>query len=312
MPERFSSIEKVVGKGVSEEEKGLFIRRFKEKFDEQKFEKLRGFERKKTPDELKIISFVNEETNKLLEKFGLRKFDIPPENIHILTREKWGEEDYPAIFGHDAQTVVMRENESRTGFAARVFHEMIHFKSGSTLLVKKEGQKEFFTKIRFGLEIPEKGGSKNYFKNLNEGITEQLTKQFIGSLVDNPLFQEEIKETRKIIKQYPQAVAVKEGLFFLKILPKNQAGEPQIFGEWLGYKTERSILNTLINKLFERNKDNFKNRKEIFDRFVEAMLEGNIISLGHLINSTFGKGTMRVIGELDDDIKAQEAYVKAL
>ncbi len=55
MPERMSSIEKVTGKGLSEKEKGFIIEHFKEKFDSQKFEELRGLEREKTTEGLKII-----------------------------------------------------------------------------------------------------------------------------------------------------------------------------------------------------------------------------------------------------------------
>lgn len=42
------------------------------------------------------------------------------------------------------------------------------------------------------------------------------------------------------------------------------------------------------------------------------MLSSNIISLGYVIDKTFGKNTLRTIGELEDDINVQEKYIEAL
>jgi hypothetical protein len=67
----------------------------------------------------------------------------------------------------------------------------------------------------------------------------------------------------------------------------------------------------LIQKLFRRNSQ-FKDASEIYDLFRRGMMTGDILPLGRLIDRTFGKGTLRRIGELDSDIDAQEKFIKSL
>jgi len=312
MPEKMSSIEKVIGKGLSEEEKGLFVRRFKEKFDNQKFEELRGLEREKTAEELEIISLANEKTNELLEKFGLKKFDVPPKNIHIIPGKKWPgkKKESDAFFNADKQAVAMKGDLPKLLFAEKIFHEMLHFKSGTALLVKKEKKGVFSTKTRLGFQIHEKTGGKEYFNNLNEAITEESVKRLVVGLKESPLFRDEIDKMKKMYKEYPQLIT--GDTLVLEVSLPDAKGEKR-YNRWcFAYGQERKILNILIDKLYEKNKDEFKYREEVFNLFAKAMLEGNIIEVGHLVDTTFGKGTMRVIGELEDDINGQENYVKML
>jgi hypothetical protein len=42
------------------------------------------------------------------------------------------------------------------------------------------------------------------------------------------------------------------------------------------------------------------------------MMTGDILPVGRLIDRTFGRGTLRQIGELDSDIDKQEKFVKSL
>ena len=310
MPEKMSSIEKVIGKGLSEEEKAWIMRSYEEKFDNQKFEELRDLEREKTAEELEIISLANEKTNELLEKFGLKKFDIPAKNIHVVSKEKWIGGRVPAFFKYDEQAVVMRAEDWKIIFADNIFHEMLHFKSGTTLLAK-EGKEGIVFKPRLGFRIYEKNFGREYFANLNEAITEELAKRMtIVSSTENPLFQDEINKMKKMYKEHPQLIT--NDTLTLKVSPPDATGETKLERHSFPYGRHRNILNTLIDKLYEKNKDEFKEREDVFNLFAKAMFEGNIIEVGHLVDTTFGKGTMRTIGEFEDNINGQENYVKLL
>ena len=82
-------------------------------------------------------------------------------------------------------------------------------------------------------------------------------------------------------------------------------------GEGFGYRRERDILRQLIQKLFRRNPQ-FKDVSEVHDLFRRGMITGDILPVGRLIDRTFGRGTLRQIGELDSDIDTQEKFVKSL
>jgi hypothetical protein len=68
----------------------------------------------------------------------------------------------------------------------------------------------------------------------------------------------------------------------------------------------------LIDKILERNSEKFQDREEIFEIFAKGMMTGNILPVGRLIERTFGNGTLRRIGELDQDIQAQKEFVNSL
>jgi len=320
-----SSFERVVG-NIREDVKKQILREKAEVFDNQVFEELKGKEREKTPEEIQIISFANEATNNIRQQYGLENFDIPPKNIHIINEESWPEGKNIAFYKPMFQAIAMREQPAKIVFMEKIFHEMLHFKSYNALQVtstenpKLEG-------YRVGFSMQTRDGKKLYFTNLNEAVTEEMTKRFITKNLDNPLFSDEINQTGDIIKKYPRALTesgepiFSEDTFYAEIEGKKSWGKAigRLFGsqekskiiktEAFVYKPERKILNKLIDEVFERNSEKFQDREEVFEVFAKGMMTGNILPVGRLIEKTFGIGTLRRIGELDNDIEGQEKFV---
>lgn len=83
---------------------------------------------------------------------------------------------------------------------------------------------------------------------------------------------------------------------------------------WLKFtkRRERDILDALLERLYERNPEQFTDKQAVFEVFAQGMMTGNLLPIGRLVDSTFGRGTLRRIGELDDDLDAQEEFVKSL
>ncbi len=106
-PERISSIDKIVAR--TPEEKKEAEDYFVKTFSDQRWEDLEGKELEKTEEQTEIIDMVNEETNKLLEKYGLKKFDIKDRNVHLLSKN-----DFDDIFGN----VLERNNTKAVSFFA--------------------------------------------------------------------------------------------------------------------------------------------------------------------------------------------------
>lgn len=326
--EKFSSFERVVG-NIPEIEKEQILRDKGERFDNQIFEDLKGKEREKTPEELQIISLANEATNEVRKSYGLENFDIPPENIHVIAEESWPKEKGVAFYNSTLQGVAAREQPARIVFLKKIFHEMLHFKSYNALQVTMEENPEL-DEYRVGLTVHTRDGKKMYFVNLNEAVTEEMTKRFATKLFGNPLFAQEENRTKDVIAKYPRAVTGSgeslfgEDTFYAEVENKKSWDESvgRLFGaqekpkkittEVFTYQSERKILNTLIDKIFERNPDKFQTREEVFDVFAKGMMTGNILPVGRLIERTFGNGILRRIGELDQDMRAQEEFVNSL
>jgi len=331
MAEKFSSFERVVG-NIAEAEKEKILREKGERFDDQFFERMKGKEREKTPEELEIISLVDEATNKLRRKYGLEDFNIPAKNIHVIKEEEWSptEAGLPegkgvAVYSHKPQAVAMREQPHKIVFMKFAFHEMLHFKSYGALQITS-GDSPELQDYRMGLIVHTRDGKTKYFTNLNEAVTEEMTIRFASKLFDNQLFAEERRQTKKLIKKYPNAQSDSGGPLFTDDTYCADIDKKKTWGQAIGrifgrermvtaaftYPAERKILNTLIDKIFERNPEQFKDKEEVFEVFCQSMMTGNILPIGRLIDNTFSHGTLRRIGEMDQNIKEQEEFVNSL
>ncbi len=342
MREKFSSIERVIGEkneNINDEEKKSVLEsaealfRNQKEFREQllqtfgsvenipdKFLKTIFFERKKTPEEVEIIKIINDRTNKLRDRFQLSHLNIPQENIYVIPQEAPWPEDFKGNGYHPpmAQFIVIREKlieksySSKVVFAMRLIHEMIEFKSYASL--KKTGESSFDV-YRHGLKnygINKNG--KHSFTNLNEAVVEELAIQIFNELKENSLFKEEVDITNQIKNYFAkeqiaeQKKLLDEDIYFIGLDKESSKLH------WSGFSNprERKSLDILIEKIYQKNTDKFKEKKEIFDIFSEAIMTGKIIKLGRLIDQTFGKKTFRKIAENDKDIEAQEKYIDSL
>jgi hypothetical protein len=312
-----SSIKKIIG-NVDEERKEEIQKELAKRFNKQEFEGLKEKEIKKTPEQIEIIKLINDETNKLLKKYYLPKFDITPNNVHILKGNDY-EKFKPGIswatFEKNFQSVFVNKEKVKTNlnFACINFHEFVHFKALQSLREYKEELNTY----QSGLEIYLKS-QKIIFSNLNEAVTEKLTKKFYNNILKkHPLFKKRIKENKKIIKhkgdKYIKSIAndiydsYEENIF----LPNGRILETTIHYSQFCYSEQRKILNTLIEKLYSKNTDQFKNKEEVFDIFAKSAFTGKL-NWGKLVNKTFGKGTFKKLAQLDENVEELGKFVENL
>lgn len=262
-------------------------------------------EEEKTPEEKEIISLVNFHINQLTSRTELGELSIPEANIHILpTNYDFFSMDGKVLDGITSpinQAIIVSRNRSNLSTASILFHEMIHLR-GHTAFVNIGG---YLSDYRSGLEVVKNNFSR--FHCLNEAVTEELTREFILRYHDHPLFRNDIEEVKTIsaasaekfnpYNTFTQDLE-KDGL----LLPQEQSdGSNTLVG--FAYPIERNALNELIDRLHYFNPDRFKTRKQIFNKFVNGLFTGHIYELGKLIDGTFGKGTFRKIGEIEDSEK---------
>jgi hypothetical protein len=277
---------------------------------------------------LELIELANQATNALRHVDGLGDYEVSPENIHIIRENDWPDDmKGNALYDSECQAIVLREQGANIVFFKKIVHEMIHFKSYNAVQVTLSENPEI-TEYRVGLVVETRDGRAQYFNNLNEAVTEEIAKQIVER-VEHPLLQRDRAETEKVRSLYPHAVRDGSGVPFFDddtlyarladtTVVKDRIGRVlgaersrALTGEDFGYTRERNILHHLIEKLLQRNPQ-FEDASEINDLFRKGMMIGNILLLGRLIDGTFGRGTLRHIGELDSNISAQEAFVKSL
>jgi len=340
--EKFSSIEGVVGKehsDISEDERKKVLKTMEVIFrDQEEFKKylLREFkdfeeipndsfktifyEKEKTPGELEIIDIVNKKTNELRKKFGFTDLSIPPKNIYIIPynapwpKEAEGSSSYYSPIG---QFIVIREAESdiarssKTVLAWKILHEMIHFKSYNSL---KQLEDSSFDGHIVGLGSSDGDNDESFLSGLNEAVTEELTTRIMDKLKDHPRFKKEMELTNELKKRLSDIkTADGEPLlsgeeFFIGLNKDNK----KIYLEYKELAEEREALNELIEKIFKKNPDKFKDREEVFNLFVKAVVTGDTVSLSQLIDNTFGKDTFKKLSKVRGGIEKEKEYIKDL
>ncbi len=103
------------------------------------------------------------------------------------------------------ERVVMREGVSKMAFMKTLFHELVHFKSYNAVQVTTGKDRESM-EYRTGLSTITRDGKKEHLLNLNEAVTEELTKRYVLKLFEHPMFMQEKEKTADIIFRNPNAV----------------------------------------------------------------------------------------------------------
>lgn len=299
---RESSIQGYVGKESSEFNKQIAKDELDKQFKTQeRMESIK--EREKTPTQIEIINFVNDATNKLLAGCGIKPFDIPLKNVHIIEEQDWKDKNLAGVHNALNQSIEMREYPEKITMASELFHEMLHFKSYNSVELTN-GKIESF---RNGLKTRTRPEREPIFVFLNEAVVSELEKRFLTTLDDNLLFKDEIECTKATIAKN-KSLQAKEGLYYAKEIQEGIYTTAHT--EF--YKEERGILMMLMEKIRERNPGNFEDTEEVFTMFVKGLFSPNILHIGKLIDNSFGAGTFRKIADLGNDLKNLREYIEKL
>lgn len=120
-------------------------------------------------------------------------------------------------------------------------------------------------------------------------------------MVNWPELEDEIKTRDEYIRYVSERDNVNIELVRHTVagIKKDESGEYRFLTH--SYHNERKKLNLLINNLFDKNKDDFETREQIFTLFANATINGNLLPIARLIEKTFGKGSFRALGEKSAD-----------
>lgn len=295
-----SSIETVVG--VSDAEKTAILKSYTEIFNGQKnMPHLFASSRSKTGDELKILALVNEATNAMRRKCGLENFDVPPNNVHIIQKKFWDNPHTVFVFLPQAQNILLEETSRNIRFAARAFYAMTLFKSyGALQKLTDTGE---IAEYRMGLTMRPRSfvemlslKLRGYFEDVNDAIVAELTKRFIISEMENPLFKKDLNETRKIqkaAKNINEFVFLDEDVYDIHYSSATREFDREIFP----YRAERAGLkNVITDERFSKQFGGDKEKREeaVFHTFVRAMFTGHMFEFARMIKKA-GKITFRAL-----------------
>jgi len=310
-PERTSGIMRVANV-PPEKEKEILSDIKTELFDEQTVSRL---EREKTPEEVEIINGILTDMADFIKKYRGTALKITPEHIHVVDRDKLSEGQMQGILGvfggkywpdNQLITVHPRSDEGYLKFAKVVTHELIHFYAFQSINFDQKGGQMLSRVEGFSTAVGENkdsesylNGSEFYFNDIEEALTEELTKRFdkeyFGSI---PALAEEIRKRNNLRSRIKDKVAAGEIMGCTEKMEKI-GGESvtRWRAEDYSYQEQRKELWDLIKDVWHKNPKQFKSVEDIFSMFAEAHFTGRRLKVARLIEKTYGKGSFRKLGE---------------
>jgi len=325
--EPLSAIQKVVGARLSDETRQRILEQQAKQFTTQERPEWNQHEVPKTPEQVNLIEHADHATDELLRRYGREPFHIPRENYHLLDEEgrkklKLGWESGGAYSIED-EAVLMRPESDPVIFSLVAYHETLHFKSYQALQRLYPGKEVL--PYRRGFEIITRHGHRSYFRRLDEAVIQELSNRYIRErLSEHPLTHDAVATSegrRNLVLRHRDKLANKDAEFLETVVPYVAALPDKVrvvfsqtdppadqarrafddckYGNLFihPYADDVHALHSLVDQLYERNQGQFKNKEEIFELFVEATITGNVLSIGRLIETTFGKGSFRRLGE---------------
>jgi hypothetical protein len=325
LSQKESGINRVVGFESEKEED--FLQYFKNKFETNTSD---SKEKEKTSEQQELIERINSEMRNFLTQYGVEAIEISVDNVHILDKTKFTEDELRKIqkqFGTEngfysalkQGVVIMKDYDiSKLSFLQTLVHELLHLqgfysyqkseKEAADLTLMNEDESTSMNIRRSGFSIGTNDGKRLLFHKLNESVITELEIRFEKTyMTDWPELAEELKARDEYIEQ----VAEREGAPIERVRQTVAGikGDESVGYKWVSYPyhKDRQQLNSLVDKLYEKNKEDFDSREDVFKLFAKATVAGKLLPVARLIEKTFGKGSFRMIGERSADKSDQGA-----
>ncbi|MDA2922375.1 hypothetical protein MYX07_03865 [Patescibacteria group bacterium AH-259-L07] len=313
--------ESSVSRVVKTKDEELFLQAFKDIFEKQQFFSAVP-EKEKSPLLQELIKNINDYMGEFIVQYGTTPVDIKDKHIHFVDRSKATESMKEEIDGARARGVQATffpqrqgviiwegyEEDEKLELATGLVHEMFHFNSfhayeksedladkrpvDAEICIQTEGvEKDILLRgRRSGLKVFAKE-KDIYFKILDEAVIEELTIRFSEEYFPQiDILSKELEKENQQTRDLSLEVRRK-------------------FISRYAYDHERESLHDLIDDVYEKNKDSFESREDVFNVFAKAVLGDRLLPLARLIEKTYGKGSFRGLGKKTVD-SARESLAK--
>ncbi|MDZ7611653.1 MAG: hypothetical protein U5L10_02725 [Candidatus Moranbacteria bacterium] len=250
----------------------------------------------KSNEQIAVIRFIKNEVLKILKHYSAKQVDLEIDRIYIVNDKIFERLDIDPVPGmsFSLRNIVMINTEEKLGntaLASVLAHELFHqfsFEKG-LMTAKAADQEGPIIRERSGLSVVINNDVDNrYLKNLDEAITTELEFQVMKKVKNHDLFRGDYE----IIKKEFDKDRAQEAVDLIYSIDEN--GDV-LYLYSTPYREQRANLKKVINDIFEFNQDKFSTAEEIFDIFVKAYFDGNIIPITRLLKKTYGNRPIKEI-----------------
>jgi hypothetical protein len=273
---------------------------------------LRKSEYPKSPEDLALIDWANEETNRLMVEAGVEPYDVPYENFHIIPSDTFkkikGDENTTAnaTTQFSKQGIMFDAKDFRSNpvyFGAVLIHELLHLKGHYSIEVEEKPNGAYSdTSYREGLGIyaAQKlgfhGKFHRHFVGLHEAVVSTQEGKSLQSMLELALLKEEKDRLAS-----EDTVKLKERISKSKKIPVEDilwVGKSESEYETVNYRPQRRVLSYVCVEICKEFHDQFSSSEEVFKEFLNAQFTGKLLPIARLVEKTFGEGSFRLLGNM--------------
>ena len=247
-----------------------------------------------------IISFVHE----LAHTYGSKRNKVPLKYIHFVDNfsgESDSDEKTSFLSGRTIANGIEIKIEPGKAIALKhvhvLIHELIHTYSFNQASVIAGGDhlevKTYPSRSGLAVTIPDIESNREYFRGLNEAITETLALTVFEKVLDSSNISQNLKDIFNTLKHETFDT---DGIVIG--LRDNEEGESYI--ESNGYIYHRMVFNAMIQEIARTNSSQYKSYSEVEKVFFEAYFTGNFDVVAKIIEKTFGKSTFKRLAQADE------------
>ncbi len=286
-------------------------------------EQLRKFEYPKSEKELALIDFANKETSRLMQEAEIEPYDVPVENLHIISTELYKK---AAGDGGTATTFYTKQGilfdaqhfrDNPVNFGAVALHEILHLKAHFSVEVEEEGEKVNKTPYREGVAVRSlqrhgyHGKYHEHFAGLHEAIVAETEKRLLARLLNHPaLAQEKEWLMSDEAKEMKKKLAEEKGIPEDDIIWIGKKGKDD--WEEVSYLQQRTVLNYICAEIQKQFPDQYQSADDVYKVFLNAHFTGKLLEIGRLIEKTFGEGSFRLLGNMGTNKESGVLHLESL
>jgi hypothetical protein len=273
--------------------------------------KLEMAEYPKTEQELALIDLADEKTIELMDRLGVKSYSVPERNLHIVPTEIYDEfkdSSSTAMAIATQQAIffnVSKARRSNIQFGRVAYHEMLHLKAHLSMEVNddvKGNRRRTSYRLGVGVESLNKNREKDeeyeYFHGLHEAIVSYQEKLFIPDLYKDESVKDEVEwmqsdKAKELIKKESARTGIDESDYAWI----SENGDSFSF---VSYDHLRNAYLYILGQIQLQFPDRFSSVNEVHDEFLKAHFTGHLLGIGKLVDGTFGPGSFRVLGMMND------------
>lgn len=253
----------------------------------------------KNPEELRVFKATNRRIEETVRFYGGEPLKMDEERVHIFPHGYELEAQVEKALGswdpHTMRLSILRGiNVLSTTHSYS--HELFHLQSFHSLRLTSDEKPPIYID-RIGFMLTQKGEyDDKLFRYLDEALTEELSKRVTENLIRDGIMESPRNEEIEL------TVADKLGLDdIFQSVPLEEGG---YMIDGYTYRPARKALSSLVYEIVQQNPDLVE--EEVLNMFFRAKFQGSLLTIGKLIDKSFGPETFRKLAKASG--RSEEAF----